>query len=74
MTNMTFAVPEELMRIMKKHNDIKWSEVARQALAEKADELMLMDEILSRSKLTEIDAVKIGSMIKEGIAKRHGLR
>jgi len=74
MTNMTFAVPEELMRVMKKHNEIKWSEVVRRALAEKADELMLMDEILSKSKLTEIDTVKIGKMINEGIAKRHGLR
>lgn len=73
MTNMTLAVPEELMAIMKKHKEIKWSEVARQALTEKAEELALMDKILSKSKLTEKDAIEIGKKINEGIAKRHGL-
>jgi hypothetical protein len=73
MTNMTFAVPEELMAIMKRHKEIKWSEVARQALVEKADELKLMDQLVSKSKLTEKDAIEIGRKIKEGIAKRHGL-
>jgi len=32
MTNMTLSVPEELYKIMKKHSEIKWSEVARQAM------------------------------------------
>ena len=70
---MTFAVPEELMVIMKRHKEIRWSEVARQALVEKADELKLMDQLVSKSKLTEKDAIEIGRKIKEGIAKRHGL-
>ena len=70
---MTFAVPNQLMAVMKKHKEIKWSEVAREALAEKANELELMDKILSNSKLTEKDAIEIGRKIKEGIAKRHGL-
>jgi len=73
MTNMTFAVPEELMAVMKRHKEIKWSEVARQALVEKADELKLMDQLVSKSKLTEKDAIEISRRIKEGIAKRHGL-
>ncbi len=73
MTNMTLAIPEELMAVMKEHKEIKWSEVAREAIAEKAEELKLMDEILSKSKLTEKDAIEIGRKINEGIAKRHGL-
>jgi len=73
MTNMTLAVPEELMAVMKRHKEIKWSEVAREAIAEKAEELKLMDEILSKSKLTEKNAIEIGRKINEGIAKRHGL-
>ncbi len=73
MTNMTLAIPTELTAVMKKHKEIKWSEVARQAMIEKAGELKLMDEILSKSKLTEKDALEIGRRIKEGIAKRHGL-
>ncbi len=73
MTNMTLAVPDELMAVMKKHKEIKWSEVAREALAEKADELKLMDQLLSKSKLTEKDAIEIGRKINEAVARRHGL-
>ena len=73
LTNMTLAIPEGLMTVMKKHKEIKWSAVARGALEEKANELELMDKILSKSKLTEKDAIEIGRKIKEGIAKRHGL-
>ena len=73
MTNMTLAVPEELMTEMKKHKEIKWSEVAREAIREKASQLELMDKLTKKSKLTEKDAIKIGNKIKEGMAKRHGL-
>ena len=43
MTNMTLAVPDELYVIMKKHREIKWSEVARQALWDKAKKLEIGD-------------------------------
>ncbi len=74
MTNMTLAVPEDLYRIMEKHKDIKWSEVARQAIWDKARKIELMDKILSKSELTEKDALEIGKKVKEGIAKKHGLK
>ena len=70
---MTLAVPEDLNEIMKRHVEIKWSEVARQALWRQARKLELMDKILSNSKLTEKDTLEIGSKISIGIAKRHGL-
>jgi hypothetical protein len=74
MTNMTLAIPKELHEIMRKHRHIKWSEVARQAIQEQARKLELMDKILSKSKLTEEDALKLGRKINEGIAKRHRLK
>ncbi len=74
MVNVTLAVPEELHNIMKEHNEIKWSEVARRAMWEQAQKLELMDKILAKSKLTEAEAVEIGKKIKKEIAKRHGLR
>ncbi len=73
MTNMTLAVPEELHDIMQKHSEIKWSEVARQALWGKARKLELMNKILSKSGLTDEDAERIGHKIKQEIAKRHRL-
>ena len=36
MVNMTLAIPEHLHRIMKKHSEIKWTEVVRKAIEEKA--------------------------------------
>jgi len=74
MTNMTLAIPQELMSVMKKHKEIKWSEVARQALLEKAEELKLMDRIVSKSKLTDKEAIEIGRKINASLAKRHRLK
>ncbi|MBS3066597.1 hypothetical protein J4205_02120 [Candidatus Pacearchaeota archaeon] len=73
MTNMTLAVPEELNELMKKHKEIKWSEIARQAMWNQAKKIELMDKILSKSSLTEKDAEEIGNKIKKAIAKKHGL-
>ena len=73
MTNITLAVPEELHRLMQKYKEIKWTEVARTAMWEKARKLELMDKLLAKSELTEEDAEEIGHKIKRGIAKRHGL-
>lgn len=73
MTNMTLAVPEELHKIMQDHKEIKWSEVARQAMWAQARKLELMDKILSKSDLTEKDALEIGRKINRGVAKKHGL-
>lgn len=73
MGNMTLAVPENLHKIMDRHKDIKWTEVARQAMWEKARKLEIMDKLLAKSKLTEQDAEEIGHKIKHGIARRHGL-
>ncbi len=73
MVNMTLAVPDDLYRIMRKHREIKWSEIARQAIWDYARKLELMDSILSKSKLTEEDALEIGKKIKHEIAKKHGL-
>lgn len=69
--NVTLAVPEELHDIMKRHPEIKWSEVARQAMWEYARKLELLDEIVNRSDLSERDALKIGELVKKGVAKRY---
>ncbi len=73
MTNMTLAISEDLHIIMRKHKEIKWSEIARQALRNQAKRLELMEKILSKSELTEEDAEIIGNKIKKEIAKKHGL-
>ena len=73
MSNITLAVPEDLEEIMERHKDVKWTEVARQAMWEKARKLELMDKLLAKSALTEEDALEMGRKIKHGIARKHGL-
>lgn len=73
MTNMTLSIPEDLARKMKSFSEIRWSEVARQAIESRVNDLEVMNKIASKSKLTEKDAKLIADKIKRGIAKRHGL-
>lgn len=74
MTNMTFAVPEDLHQMMKKYGEVRWSEIVRKAIKDHAQKMELMEKILSKSKLTEKDTLELGHKINKGIAKRHGLK
>lgn len=71
MVNVTFAVPEELHRIMRQHPEIKWSEIARKALWEYAKRLELINRITRKSRLTEKDVQEIDKVIKAGISARY---
>jgi len=39
MANITLFVPEEVYRRMKRRRDVKWSEVARQAIVERLEQV-----------------------------------
>ncbi|WP_048146880.1 hypothetical protein [Pyrococcus abyssi] len=71
MPNITISVPDELYEIMKKHKEIKWSEVARRAMWEYAKKLELLDKLLENSELTEEDVSELARKIKRGITERH---
>jgi len=70
MPNMTLSIPEELHKKMKRHTELKWSDVARQAFEKKVDEVEFMEKVLSKSKLDERDAERIGHEIKSKMNKR----
>ena len=71
MANVTLAVPEELHKIMKSHPEIKWSEVARQAMWEYARRLKLLDSIAKRSKLTAKEVEEIDERVKRDLLARY---
>ena len=73
MPNLTISVSERLYKTIKKHKQIRWSEVARRAMANYAQKLAMLDKLTANSELTEEDAIRIGRKIKKGIAKRHRL-
>lgn len=70
MVSITLAVPQELKKEMDRHPELNWSEVARQAIREKLALLGRMDELLSKSRLAEKDAVEIGRSVNRAVAKR----
>ncbi|HEX9341310.1 MAG TPA: hypothetical protein VF992_09135 [Thermoplasmata archaeon] len=74
MANLTLSVPDDLYEEMKKHPEIRWSEVARQALAKKLEDLRRLDALLSGSRLTERDVGDVADSVKEGVWKKHRKR
>ena len=71
MVNVTLSVPEKLHKVMKSHPEIKWSEVARQAMWQYAEKLEVLDNIAKKSKLTEKSALQIDRSVKKGLAERY---
>lgn len=47
MKNLTLALPQEVIKEMEHHPDIKWTHVAREALIKKAEQMRKLD-ILSK--------------------------
>jgi len=70
MGNMTLAISDDLQKKMRKHSDVRWSNVARVSFEKKIRDLEMMSEILKDSKFTEADAEEIGHKIKAEIGKR----
>ena len=71
MVNVTFAVPEELHEIMRRHPEIKWSEIARKAMWEYARKLELMERITSESRLSEKDVLELDKKVKAGLRRKY---
>ena len=69
MPNMTLALPEDLHREIRRHKDVRWAEIARRALTRELNRLHIYDRLLSKSKLTEADALELGRQIRRRRAR-----
>ena len=67
MPNMTLSIPEALHEKMKKHSEIRWSEVVRKSISEKIEHLEMMNKLTKRSKLTQIDVDEIAHKINRDV-------
>ncbi len=67
---MTLSIPEDLFRKMKTFREIRWSEIARQAIEKRVNDLEIMNRIASKSRLTEKDVVELSKKINASAAKR----
>ena len=70
MTNMTLSIPDELAIKMKAFPEIRWSEIARQAIEKRVHDFEIMNRIASKSKLTQKDVEEISKSIKTSSARR----
>ena len=70
MTNMTLAIPEELMQRMRKFQEIRWSEVVRKAIEQRINDLEMIEKIASKSKLTQKDVEEISKKINSAASKK----
>ena len=67
MPNVTLSIPEKLHEKMKRHSEIRWSEVVRKSISEKIDDLEVMAKLTRRSKLTQSDVDEIASRIDRNV-------
>jgi len=67
MPNLTLAIPKELHTKMKKHSEIRWSDVVRKSISQKIEDLEMMDKLVSKSKLTQKDVDEIAHKINRAV-------
>ena len=70
MPNITLSIPWELHQIVKQHNEIKWSEIARRGMWEQAKKVQLMDKLTENSEFSEEDVAFLDHKVKERLLKR----
>lgn len=71
MPNMTLAIPADLKKKMDHFKEINWSEVARQAILQKTTLLEKMNNLFSKSKLTEQEIDRYAIALKKKILGKH---
>lgn len=71
MPTLTLAVPADLKEEMDSMPELNWSEIARKAISEKLAEYKLFKSIVSKSKLTEKDALELGRKVNKALHKKY---
>ncbi|WP_456474715.1 hypothetical protein [Candidatus Pyrohabitans sp.] len=69
MAELRIIIPEELKRKMERFN-IDWPSVARELLKREVEELSELKAIVSKSELTEEEALALGRKVNKSLARR----
>lgn len=70
MPNMTLALDEATIREVRLHPEIRWSEIAREAIKRKLQELHVLDAAFANSKLTKADIDRLAKRANANLLKR----
>ena len=74
MANVSLTVPDELKAKMDKFRWINWSEVAREEAIRREmlhENFEEFNRIVSKSKLTDEDAMRLAKEVKRGLHERY---
>jgi len=74
MVSVSFTIQDELRAKMEKFPWINWSEVAREEAIKREkinEDFEEFNKIVSKSKLTEEDAMKLAREVNAGMHKRY---
>ncbi len=69
MVSMTLSIEDDLRKRMKKHPQIKWSEVARTAIRQQLDDIEETEKLALGSRLTEKDIKEIAGKVDKEMLK-----
>lgn len=70
MANMTLSIPDKIHKEMKNFSEVRWSEVARKAIINKLETLVLVEKIAQKSRLTSKDVEFFSKRINAAATKR----
>ena len=74
MVSMSFTILDELKAKMEKFPWINWSEVSREEAIEREkinEDFEAFNKIISKSKLTEEDALELGRKVNKSLHERY---
>ena len=74
MPTVTLTVPDEIKGEIKRFSWVNWSELAREALEREEllkEHLEEFSRIVSKSKMTEADALKLAKEVKKALHERY---
>jgi len=74
MANITLTIPDELHDKLRKHTEIRWSELMRKILFDKIHEFELMEDFVSKSKMDFDSAFEVSKIIDGFASKKLGLK
>ena len=68
--NLTVTVEDELWDEMKKHHEIRWSAVMKDAATEKLEALEMLEKLAKRTRLSEKEIDKISIELGRKVTSR----
>jgi len=68
--NLTLSLDDETASKMEEFKEVKWSEIARQAILKRVEQLEIMNKILSKSKLDREAIKEISNLIEKNVREK----